>query len=98
MDHDRKTAFSLSDLKKLDIADKDNVGRQPKPPEHIQHPRLAPRGMGGIKLDRMPPPQPSREAAKRPTLTREVGKPSDINRAFKPIAAKTPGKDLGRGR
>lgn len=98
MTEDRRTSFTMKDIRKMEIADKDNAERRPRPPIHIQHPKLAPPGSVGIRLDRGPPPQPAREAAQRPTIKREVGKPSDINREFKPLAAKTPGKDLGRSR
>lgn len=98
MDHERKTTFTLNDIRKMEVADKDNAGQQPKPPEHISHPKLAPPGMGGIRSARVPTPQPAKDAAKRPTLKREVGKPSAVHREFKPLAAKMLGKDHDRSR
>ena len=101
MDRDsNRTSFSMKDLKPLNIRDKDNVQMQPKPPMHIQHPRLAPTGSSGIKLDRMPPPQQARQQEKpqRPSLDRELGKPSNVHKEFKPLAAKTPDKGLSKGR
>lgn len=73
----------------MEAATKDNAQPQPKPPVHIQHPRLAPPGSAGIRLDRMrPPSQDNRAPAKRPSLDREIGKPSEVHREFKPIAAR----------
>lgn len=73
-----------------DVRDKDNTQMQPKPPEQINHPRLAPGGSVGIRANRMPPPPQAEKAppAQRPTLKREVGKPSDINREFKSLVSK----------
>lgn len=83
----------------MEAATKDNAQPQPKPPMHIQHPRLAPPGSVGIRLDRMPPPsQDNRAPAKRPSLDREIGKPSEVHREFKPLAQKPLGKDHDRGR
>jgi hypothetical protein len=76
-------AFSLAHNPKPTIADKDNVQRQPKPPMHIEHPRLAPPGMAGVRSSR-PPTLP---------LNREIGKPSEVNKEFKAIAEKTPLKN-----
>jgi hypothetical protein len=93
-----RTAFSMKDLNKMEEATKDNAQPQPKPPMHSQHPRLAPPGSVGIRLDRMPPPSQSNDKPKRPSLDREVGKPSKVHQEFKPLVQKPPGKDLSRGR
>jgi hypothetical protein len=95
-------AFSLAHNPKPTIADKDNVQRQPKPPMHIEHPRLAPPGMAGVRSSRPPTlPHPSNThsqnpkpaLAQRPALNREIGKPSEVNKEFKAIAEKTQGID-----
>ncbi|MBX9660362.1 MAG: hypothetical protein K2X00_17530 [Nitrospiraceae bacterium] len=100
MDKDQsRTAFTMKDLNKMDAATKDNAQPQPKPPMQIQHPRLAPPGSAGIRLDRMPPPaQDNRAPAKRPSLDRELGKPSEVHREFKPLAQKSPDMDRSRNR
>ena len=96
-------AFSLAHQPKPTIADKDNVQRQPKPPMHIEHPRLAPPGMAGVRSSRPPTlPHPSNTqsqnpklTAQRPALNREIGKPSEVHREFKPLAQKPPGQERG---
>jgi hypothetical protein len=84
-----------------DIRDKDNTQMQPKPPEQINHPRLAPGGSVGIRPNRMPPPPQAEKAApsaQRPSLKREIGKPSDVHREFKSLVSKAPDKSQERGR
>ncbi|MBA4164473.1 MAG: hypothetical protein C0510_07565 [Erythrobacter sp.] len=99
MDRDQKrTSYSMDDLKTPNIRDMDNAQPRPKPPVHIDHPRLAPTGSVGIRLDRMPPPSQSHDKPKRPSLDREFGKPSKVHQEFKPLAQKSPGKDHDRGR
>lgn len=93
----QKTAFSMKDLQRAEIATKDNVERRPPPPIHIQHPRLAPTGSVGVRLNQTPPPiQKAQTPAQRPTLNREFGKPSDVHKEFKGIAGKTLAKGLER--
>lgn len=101
MDKDQsRTAFTMKDLGKMDAATKDNAQPRPQPPIHIQHPRLAPPGMGGIRIDRMPPSPQSAKAppSERPSLKREVGKPSEVKREFKSLVQPAPGKTHDRGR
>jgi hypothetical protein len=95
-------AFSWAHNPKPTIADKDNVQRQPKPPMHIEHPRLAPPGMAGVRSSRPPTlPHPSNThsqnpkptLAQRPALNREIGKPSEVNKEFTAIAEKSPVKN-----
>jgi hypothetical protein len=73
--------------------DKDNVQTQPQPPAQIQHPRLAPPGMGGVRTAArmglpIAPPKPKR-------LEFEAG---ETTREFKSLAPKTPSKGHDRGR
>jgi hypothetical protein len=83
----QKTAFTMRDLRQAEVASKDNAQPRPQPPIHIQHPRLAPMGSVGVRVSQMPPPAnqhaPAVTATKRPTLDREVGKPSEVNKEFK---------------
>lgn len=97
MDRDSKrTSFSKDELKTPAIRDMDNAQPQPKPPVHINHPRLAPTGSVGIRIDRMPPPSQSHDKPKRPSLDREIGKPSEVHREFKSLVSKTTEKGLSK--
>lgn len=90
MNSDQKqTSFTIDDLQRQEAATKDNAQPRPQPPVYIRHPKLAPMGSVGIRLDRMPPPEQAREPveSKRPSLEREIGKPSNVHREFKGLAS-----------
>ena len=92
----QKTAFSMRDLRQAEVASKDNVQPRPQPPLHIQHPRLAPMGSVGVRVSQTPPTtQKAQAPTARPTLNREVGKPSGVNKEFQPLAQKSVAKDRG---
>ena len=82
-----------------DVRDKDNTQMRPKPPERIDHPRLAPGGSVGIRLNRMPQQAiPEKAPPNRPTLDRKIGKPSEVHKEFKSIVTQSHDKGHGRER
>lgn len=94
-----KTRFTLADVRKPMVRDKDNAMPKVKPPTTVQleHPRLAPPGMSGTKT-----------GTKRYTLSfsfqveRQLnvspGQKDVAKKAFQPIAKTPPGKDIDHSR
>lgn len=85
-----KTSFTLRDL--------DNVAPRPAPPQNIRidHPRLAPPGMSGIKPSIRPVLMPS--LPKIPRQKIEPGLQGEAKRAFKSLVQSMPGKGHERDR
>ncbi len=97
MDKDRRTAFTLDDLRNANpmgepVRDKDNAAPRVPPPQQVRtpHPRLAPPGSVGIRpslmpvMDRAPPELPKAKI--------ELGQQGRAQRAFKPLVQKSPDK------
>lgn len=90
-----RTSFPASALKsrgRETIRDQDNAQPRPRPPFALDHPKLAPKGVSGIKSSErlgLPP-----QLSKRPRLHHGLGKPSDVNKEFKSVAG--PSKDKGQ--
>ena len=88
-----KTQFTLADLPKSPIRDKDNAMPRIPPPKTVQipHPQLAPPGMSGIKTQEkrftLTGPLPE-----RPKPKIEMGQEGRVKRAFEPHVQAPPGK------
>lgn len=81
------------------IRDLDNVKPTPAPPRgiHLDHPRLAPPGMSGIKRFRVAPAntEVTRDKTRDQTV---LGGQERATRAFKPLVAPSPAKSPERDR